>query len=200
MPFINLIEEQRLAQRRESAKAKTALVVLAGVAGFVMIGCGFFFVVGESFDGEISAMKKEAEKVKPLLTEIEGVNKQIAMMAPKLTTLKSAQELTAKWDSILNHLTIQTPKGIYMTSLRCQAADPSKPIEVTFSGMSTQLQTVGEFILRMQGCEQLEGVALKNTQERLMASTTGIEFDVLAGVAGSVEEVKVKDEAKEASK
>jgi|CXWL01.1.fsa_nt_gi Tfp pilus assembly protein PilN len=200
MPFINLIEEQRLAQRRESAKARTALVVLASVAGLVMIGCGFFFVIGEALDGEISAMKAEADKVKPLLTEIESVHKQVAQMGPKLTTLKSARELTSKWDSILNHLTIQTPSGIYMTSVRCQAADPSKPIEVTFSGISTQLQTVGEFILRMQGCEQLNGVALKDTQERMLASATGIGFDVLADVEGSIEEVKVKDESKEASK
>lgn len=200
MPFINLIEEQRLAQRREGTRAKTALFVLSGVAGLTVVGCGFLFLAGEALDSEVVRLKNEAAKVKPMLEEIESVNNEVASMEPKLRTLESAQELTLRWDEILNHLTVQTPGEIYLTNLRCQASDPAKPIEIQFSGMGQRLQTIGEFILRLQSCGQLETVNLKNTQEKMIANATGIEFDILANVAGTVVEDKAKNEEKEATK
>jgi Tfp pilus assembly protein PilN len=200
MPFINLIEEQRLAKRREGTKARTALFVLSGVTGLAVVGCGFLFLAGEALEGEASRLTTEAAKVKPMLDEIDTVNNDIAVMGPKLTTLENAQELTLKWDKILNHLTVQTPKEIYLTNLRCNASDPTKPIEIDFSGMGQRLQTIGEFILRIQSCDQLENVNLKNTQEKMVSNATGIEFDILANVAGTATEDKTKNEEKETKK
>lgn len=188
MPFINLIEEQRIARKREQAKSRTALVVLTCVSGLSFVGCGFLFLISEALNHEISHMKNEAAKVKPIQDEIAGVREQVSLMAPKLASLESAQKLTTKWDTILNHLTVQTPSELWLTEIRCQATDPTKAIEVDFKGMGQRLQTIGEFILRLQGCEELEGVALKNTAEKLVSQSSGIEFDVVANVVGTVEE------------
>lgn len=194
MPFINLIEEQRIQERRESSKAKTSLLVLCGVTGLSLVGCGFLFLANEAIDGEVARMKNEANKTKPLMEQIDSINASIAAMEPKTKTLESAQELTMKWDQALQHLTVQTPKEIYLTNIRSMSSDPSKPIELTVSGMGQRLQTIGEFILRMQGCKQLESVSLKTTQEKMVNTSTGIEFDITANLAGTVEEEKTKKE------
>ena len=75
-----------------------------------------------------------------------------------------------------------------------------KPIEIQFTGLGQRLQTIGEFILRLQGCKQLEAVSLKNTQEKVITTSSAIEFDVLANVVGTADEEKTKDEEKEETK
>lgn len=200
MPFINLIEEQRIAEKREQAQSRTALMVLSSVCALGAVGCGFMWLAIEGLDSEAAALQKEADKVRPLQEQISDVQSLIGAMGPKFNTLENAQKLTGKWDVVLNHLTTQTPREIWLTNIRTQASDPTKPIEVSFIGMGQQLQTIGEYMLRLQTCEMLQSVGLKFTQEKMVSERTGIEFEITSQLAGSAEEEKVADESKEASK
>lgn len=196
MPFINLIEEQRLAKRQAGSKARTGLIAFVATTSLALATCGYFLLQAESLDQEATRLRNEAAKNEPIQKEIDLAKSALNSMNPRLATLESAHEVTTKWETILNHLTVQTPREMWLTSIRCVASDPSKPIDVSFQGVASRLDNVGEFILRMQGCEQLENVALKFTQEKVLANSVGIEFDVTSQVAGTAEAV-AKDEEKE---
>lgn len=196
MPFINLIEEQRIQRRADVGKSRTALIVFSLVTAVTTIGTGSIFLASEALDASIATLQNEAKKRKPMIDEIESAQTDLSKMNPKITTLENAHAITAKWDRILNHLTVQTPQEIWLTNLRVTAIDMTKPIEITFNGMGSELNKIGEYILRLQSCEDLEGVSLKYTQEKLAATGVGIEFEINATVAGSAEEEEVLDEDK----
>ncbi|MFQ3588091.1 MAG: hypothetical protein SNJ74_12780 [Fimbriimonadaceae bacterium] len=198
MPMINLIEEQRLALKRAEAKTRLAFFAFVVVLGLAVVGNGALLFVGEVTNAEASRLRAKAQMQKPLTTQIEAAQKVLAEMTPRLTTLQNAQEFTNKWSRILTHLTKQTPENITMSGIRANAADPSKPIAVTFMGTSTKLETVGEFLLRLQLCEDLESIQLRFAQERTTTGPRMIEFETAADIKDTAEQ-RAKDE-KEAEK
>jgi Tfp pilus assembly protein PilN len=200
MPFINLIEEQRLAIRQGRAKARTGMLVFIATTTVSVLGCGWLFLESENMTSEIARLQNEARKSEPVIKQIEAAQAEVAALGPKLNTLENAIETTGKWETVLSHLTTQTPKGLWLTNVRCVSSDPSKPIEVNFQGISARLDTIGEFILRMQGCKELENVNLKYTQEKMLASGQGIEFEVNSSLAGTAEEVAKNEESTEEKK
>lgn len=196
MPFINLIEEQRISLKLEQRKARTALIACSLVGVFTVLGCGMLWLESEGLDSAIVKLEQDAAKVEPLMNEIQLANDGLAKMGPKMETLENAHEMTGKWNRILNHLTVQTPKELWLTGIRATGADVTKPIDVTFVGVGSELNKIGEYILRLQGCEELENVNLKFTQEKLVAKGMGIEFEITSGIAGTGEEApKNEDEA-----
>lgn len=196
MPFINLIEEERLARKRAEQKTRFAFLGFVGSLGLSVFGAGVLLFMNEALGSEVSKLRSEAQKQAPLMSEIEANTKSLSELTPRLSTLEDAQEATNRWSDILNHLTTQTPVGVTLTGVRCVASDPTKPIEANFTGISKQLDIIGETILRLQGCERLENVNLRFAQERLTADNRNIEFEINSTLAGTAEQ-KPKDESKE---
>jgi Tfp pilus assembly protein PilN len=198
MPFINLIQEHVLAGKRERKRAQMALTCFV-VATCLAVGAnGYCLYQGESLESQIAVLKQENEKHKGMLAQIEQNRLELLDLAPRLKTLSNAQVMTQRWSTILDHLSKQTPPGAWLTSVRSQGSDPSKPLQTSFQGLSSRQELVGEFILRLQACKELENVNLKFTAEKIVNTGKGIEFDVSAEVAGTAE-AKPKDELKENS-
>lgn len=194
MPLINLIQEQRLTHKANERKARLFLFGLAGSVGLSMTGFGFLMFQGDQLSSEESRLKAKAQKVAPLANEIDTLKAQISDIGPKLTTLTNAQETTGKWTRILGHLTQHTPPQTWLTGMRCTATDPTKPIQLIFAGMSSRQELVGEFILRLQGCDDLDKVELKFTQEKIVSNARNIEFELSTDIKGTAEEKPVKEE------
>lgn len=190
MPLINLIEEQRLSLKASRTKARNALIALSVVGVVSAFGCGLLWLESESLDTEVNKLRQDVEKVKPLLADIEDKKNTIAKVEPKLTTLENAHGISGKWNRVLNHLTVQTPPELWLTAIRTVATDATKPIEVSFIGVSSELNKVGEYILRLQSCPDMESVSLKFTQEKVISNGVGIEFEINSALAGTAEEVK----------
>jgi len=198
MPFINLIQEHVLAAKKERKRARVALscfcfaTLLAGAANAYCIW------QSEALDSDIAKIKADTDKNKDMIAQIDDNRRQLLDLAPRLKTLSDAQMMTQRWSTILEHLSKQTPPGAWLTSMRTQGTDPTKPLSTSFQGLSTRQELVGEFILRLQACPELENVNLKFTQEKIVTNGKGIEFDVSADIAGTAES-KPKDEQKENS-
>lgn len=197
MPLINLIEEQRQEAKRLDSKVRLAFLTFVGTAGLSAVGFGFMLFRAESIAGDVARLKADAQKLKPLTTEIKANQKVLDELTPRLKTLEDARATSARWDRILAHLARNTPSPLWLTDMRATFNDPTKPVQTSFVGLSEHLEPVGEFIMRLQACSDLENVNLKYAQEKVAAQGKGIEFAIDASVTGTAEEKPKKSAKKE---
>src|SRR5690348_6167659 len=136
MPFINLIHEQRVAAERADRKSKLFFLAFVGV---MLSSVGAFSLVtfdkAKVHDAE-AALNDQIERAKPLIAQTSANTMETNKLTPRLKTLQDAQADTQRWDRVLNYLTTQTPPQAWLTSVRCNAGDPKKPINVTFQGVA----------------------------------------------------------------
>lgn len=185
MPQINLIYERRAAIRRREAQARAGLLVLAGSLGLTAIFSGVILVQTQMARGEEDRLRAELKRLAPIAKQIELNAAETDRLNPRLTTLEDARKATGRWHRILEHLTVNVPKETWLVYLRTTADDPSKPVEVTVSGMGTEQAPIGDLLLRTQNCPDLEDVALKYTEERVTQNVKAIQFEFMANVAGT---------------
>lgn len=194
MPFINLIAEQRLAAKKEEQKAKMFFMTFVSTAGLSLAAFAFFLIRAESLDNQEADLKAQALKAVPLINKIEEVQARYTDLGPRLKTLEDAQKTTQRWNNVLQHVAKTIPDNTWLTTLRATTPDPTKPISIGFVGMTDRQELVGEFMLRLQQCTDLEKVELKFTQEKVITNYRLIEYQVDAELAGTAE--KPKDEGK----
>lgn len=196
MPFINLIQEQQFTVRQNERKSRGLFFTFAGVLCSSVLAAGYLFIEAGQLADKEQQLKQKLEKLQPQIQQTEVNSRQIAVIAPKLTTLESAQKTTQKWTRILDHLSRNMPDSVWLTNLRCVASDPTKPIQLTLNGLSVTQEGVGDLILRTQRSAELENVQLKFTQEKIVETSKGIEFEIAADLVGTAAK-KVVDEQKE---
>lgn len=197
MPLINLIQEQRLAEKKNEQAARLFFMTFAASAVFSIVGLGFLTYLRESAEGEQAALKAKAQELKPTLDEIDSNLGEYAKLAPRVKTLEDAQETTNRWNRIMAHLSTQTPTETWLTQIRAFQSDPKQPVQVSFIGLSTKQELIGEYILRLQGCADLLNVGLKFSQEKNVQLGRQLEFEVSADIDGTVEERERNETAKE---
>lgn len=194
MPLINLIQEQRYSLKRGEAKARSLFLGFVGVTGLSVLMFGLLYFETDAARREASQLKANVKKVEPIVKAIDADELAYSQMSPRVKTLEDAQAITNKWVGILDHLATQTPKNTWLTSIRCSASDGTKPISVSFAGLSDKQDLVGELILRLQNSPHLENVSLRYTQEKVIEKGTGIEFEISVDIADSIE---LKEKPKE---
>ena len=138
----------------------------------------------------------QIEHANPIIEQTLNNQRQTKMLMPRLTTLENAQETTERWSRVLEHVSTQTPPQVWLTGVRCQAPDPTKPILVSFQGLSLSQEPVGELILRLQNCADLDRLTLKYTQEKLIEQSKATEFMVEADLVGTARQVTQEEDAK----
>ncbi|HTQ09338.1 MAG TPA: PilN domain-containing protein, partial [Fimbriimonadaceae bacterium] len=143
---------------------------------------------------QTSNITAEIKKNAPITKQIDQNGKDLAELTPRLKTLQDAAVSTGRWDRILTHLTVQTPTATWLTGIRCEASDPTKPVQVDFSGIGASQSPIGEFMLRLQNLDDLDDVNLKFTNEKLISASKAIEFEIDANLTGTAEQ-KVKADA-----
>jgi Tfp pilus assembly protein PilN len=197
MPLINLIQEQRLATKRVRRKARVLFFtfVATSVAATGSFGTLLFF--SESLQAEQVRLQTQFSKLEPLVEETRQKEELYSELSPRLKTLEDATATTARWGRILTHLTSHTPENLWLTSLKAQVSDPTKPVSLGFSGMAQRQEHVAEFILRLQNCSDLDNVGLRYTQEKVVTNGKGIEFDVSSDIVGSETERPKKADQEE---
>jgi len=194
MPYVNLIQEQRLAAQANESKARSFFFVFVGALVTSGLAYGFFSMDAMLISHQTSNIKAEIKKNAPITKQIDQNSKDLADLTPRLKTLQDAAVSTGRWDRILNQLTVQTPENSWLTGLRCEASDPTKPIDVQFTGIAASQTPIGEFMLRLQNIDDLENVNLKFSNAKLISASKAIEFEVDADLTGTAEQ-KVKADA-----
>jgi Tfp pilus assembly protein PilN len=195
MPLINLIQEQRLAARKNEQQARFFFMAFAGSAALSVVALGFLTFLRESAESEQSSLRAKAQKLQPMLDEIAKHQAEYGKLAPRVTTLTDAQETTNRWNRVLAHLSTQTPTETWLTQMRASQPDLKQPVQISFIGLSSRQELIGEFILRMQGSPDLKDVGLKFSQEKNVQFGAQLEFEVSAGLDGTIEE-RERDETK----
>jgi Tfp pilus assembly protein PilN len=187
MPVINLIQEQRLARKRNESKTRTFTFAFLGAAAASVLGFGFFFVQSAMLHAEKSRLEAQLERNAPLVKQIQEYQRLYGEIAPRLKTLEDAQMVSGRWGRIMTHISRQTPKPTWLTAMRVQANDPTKPISLSLVGVAPAQEPISEFILRMQNSKDLENVNLKFTQEKMVNTLKAVEFEVTADIVGTAE-------------
>jgi len=196
MPFINLIQEQRSGIRQQERRARAFFFAFGTVTCLSVLSFGFLLLQTEQSQSEINRLQREFQKLEPVVKQTEANDAELRDLAPKLTTLENAQAATERWGRILDHLSRNIPQGMWLTNLRCVAIDPTKPIQLTMTGLTSSQDSVGDLILRLQSCKDLQNVLLKFTQEKMVENSKAVEFEVGADIVGT-EEKKALSEARE---
>lgn len=193
MPLINLIQEQRLAAKKNERKNQALLMTCAGVGALAFLGVGYFMFETSRLNAKADTLEQLKVKLEPTIKQVDFNNGEIAKLKPRLETLLQAQKNTEQWSKILDHLTKNTPSGTWLTSIKAAQQDKTKPLVVTVTGLSGSLEAVGMFQIRLEACEQLENASLKYTQERFADNGKQIEFEIQSELVGSKPAEKPKE-------
>jgi Tfp pilus assembly protein PilN len=196
MPLINLIQEQRLAARKNEQRARAFFLTFA--VTFVAAGgaYGLVYIQDENLKSEEAKLRNQLRTNEPLIAEIEKNDAESAKLTPRLKTLEDAQLISERWNKIMRHVATQSPPNMWLTAMRATASDPTKPISLSLVGVGPFQEPIGEFMLRLQNCADLEAVTLKYTQEKILATGRGIEFEISADIVGTAEEQPKNEEEK----
>ena len=190
MPLINLIESQILSKRREESNLRISKVTLIGTSS--VIGLSYFVLLAQgvglnSQQHQIEAMLK---KLKPIQEQIDTNKKEESNLSPKLKTLVSARVLTNRWANLMQHLAVNTPDDVWLTSFKAAGPDPEKPIHITFDGVGRSQTDVSQMMMRTQNSRDLESVNLVTTQEKLFDKLSAIEFEMGGDIVDTAEKKK----------
>lgn len=185
MPLINLIHEQRALVRRREQQARIGFLILTGSVGIGVFGSAALLLQTAFIRSEKARLNSELQRLEPLSREIVTNGNEMGRLQPRVKTLEDARKMTDRWRAILTHLTVNTPRETWLTTLRAVGDDPNKPVTLTFDGMGLAQAPIGELLLRTQNCEDLKNVRLNFTEERVTNQTKAISFEFLADVTGT---------------
>jgi Tfp pilus assembly protein PilN len=173
--------------------SQTALVAAGSV-----VGIAYLLVRGQGalIAAEEKGIQIKLKKLKPMLKAIDEQKRIIADLEPRLETLSSARDLTSRWGRLLNHITVNTPPDVYLTAIRADSSQPDQPIKVTFVGTGKSQSDASQFVLRCQNSQDLEGVNLIQSQEKLLRSMSAIEFEIAGSIVGTAPKPVAEDGAK----
>lgn len=192
MPYVNLIQEDRLAKAARDRKVRLLGLSCVIIGGLSFLGAGFFTFEAARLNNQITALEQTKEKIQPYIEQVEKNNAEIGQLTPRISTLTSAQERTLQWSRILDHLSTNMPDGVWLTAVTCQRQLPTEPIAVALKGYSTSNESVGYLIMRLEMSSDLEKNELIFTQERRTEKGAALEFEVKGRLVGSAPEEKAK--------
>lgn len=197
MPFINLIESDLILAKKASQQLRLSQAAL--IASASVVGIAYLAVLGQSamLAAEQSSVQSKLKKLKPLLKSIDEDKRIVADLEPRLKTLEDARDLTSRWGRLLNHITVNTPQDVYLTAIRSDSSQPEQPIKVTFIGTGKSQSDASQFALRCQNSQDLEGLKVVGSSEKLLRTVSAIEFEVAGSIVGTAPKTTKEEAAAE---
>ncbi|MEI6511711.1 MAG: hypothetical protein WCO51_00350 [bacterium] len=179
MPLVNLISIQRASKRATEKRAQLLFFCWIVEVVLFLFGSGFLMWRTGVFQAQISELGAREQQLAPFQKQISQAEQQIATIQPKLTTLLNAQADTERWQRILGHISISMPPRTWITSVRSEMPKDSKDLSiVTVGGFAADQELVGDVMLRLNTCTDLNKIELKYTQQKQLITASGIEFEL----------------------
>ena len=186
MPSINLIAEQRAQKRAAEKKARNWFFALVSVSTAGFLAFGFLFLRVESLKANARGLESQIEKLRPVRDEIDANKTTLAELQPKLTILADAQKTTQRWWRIFDHIGKAIPPQTWISNLKSsQPNDMTKPVEITWTGMSADQTLIGNLMDGLSACPELGMVSLRYTEQKHAVQGVGIEFSIVSIVPGT---------------
>jgi len=162
------------------------------------LAVGALWLKGMSLSGEISDLKAQAEALQPLKDEIAAKHQSLTELQPRLETLTTARHDTERWSRVLDHMSLAMPQDTWLINVVATQGSDEKPVDVTWTGMSSEQNLVGDLMLRMQQSPDFANVVLKYTDTKVTTYGMGIEWQITTEVSGT--DSKITALTKEATK
>lgn len=194
MPNINLIQEKRLAARQKAKQVQFALLGTMGVGAVCVLGAIALFLDATRMNLQAGALEQRKLELEPTLKELEANQAALETMRPRIETLDTARKDSTKWEEVLVYLTTNTPNDTWLTSVKAFKQDVTTPMILTFNGVSTKQEFVGDFQYRLGLCSELENPTLKYTQQKFSDKGQMLEFELTADMKGTVQEAETATE------
>lgn len=196
MPLINLIQEQRLEARSRQRKIQGAMVGTLGVGALCLVATAALLLDATRLNIQANALEQKKKELEPLIKELNEKEAKLERLTPRLETLETATVDSAKWERVLQHLSVNTPAQTWLTSVKAFQPDPNKPLVLTFNGISTTQEAVGELQLRLEQANDLENAQLRFTQPKFSETGRQFEFEISSEMVGTKAEEETASEVK----
>ena len=194
MPLVNLIKEDRLAAAHKERQVRLLLIACVVIGASSFLGSGLLAFESQKLQAAGTQLVATQAKLDPYLGQVDANENSIDQMQPKIQILSDAVDQTKRWARILDHLEINMPDGVWLTSVTCTRMVQTQPITFTLKGFSTSQESVGLLILRLGLSKDLDNAQLKFTQERRTEDGKALEFEVTSDLVGTAPEApKVKE-------
>lgn len=197
MSMINLIANERAQRRKQQGRTRIMGFFWLGMVVLAVGGYFFAALYIASIESKTRALDAELQELEPARKQIAKLEGEIARLTPQLATLVAAQSDTGRWQRILTHISFNSPEFLWLHTIRTnERAGSTGPYTLTLGGTAASQQLVGEFMLRLNNCPDLERIELKFTQEKTLdAWTNAVDFEVSALIKGT--ELPTPNEKKE---
>lgn len=183
MPTINLISISRAAKRASERQTQALFFTWIVEGALFASAFGFLLWRDASLEAQVAEVNARAQTLAPIEQQVQLLTAQGAEIQPKLTTLLSARHDTERWERILTHISVNTPAHTWVTSLRSELPkDEKSPSKVTMTGFASDQNLVGEIMMRLNACSDLQNIELKYTQAKTIAAAIGVEYEILTAV------------------
>lgn len=195
MPLINLIHEQRLLIRLRERQVRALGLVSVGLGGIAFLTASYFLFNTARYQLMSGALEAKKHAMAPMLQQLKQNELDQKVMEPKLTSLSNATKATQQWYRIMDHIAVNVPKGAWLYNWKCNQMTTGEDvgINIVFNGYSLDHDAIGELLLRLEACPDLENVTLKFSQERQVDKNEILEFEISTYLAGSRKSKKVKE-------
>ncbi|MCH8978413.1 MAG: PilN domain-containing protein [Armatimonadetes bacterium] len=193
MPFVNLIKEDRLAAAIRDRKIRLLALACVAISAVSFVGAAYFTFEAARQNSKVAQLEQTKKRIQPYIDQVNKNQAEIDKLRPRMQTLTSAQGRTQQWSRILDHLSHNMPKGVWLTRVSCQRMTPADPVQVSLTGLSTTNEAVGYLIIRLEASEDLQDSELVFTQERRTEKGKALEFEIKGKLVGSAPAKKTKE-------
>lgn len=178
MPNINLIALRRAEKKRIEQNTRRLFIGLAAeVAALVLLVsyCGARQIALRSALAEASA---ELQKLQPTLDLIAQIEKEAAVLKPKLDTLVSAKADTLRWRAMLQIVSQSIPSSTWLSAIA--SSGEGTDATITLTGTAGSQALVGETMTRLGSFPVFDKVDLRFTQMSTDATNTAqrVSFEI----------------------
>jgi Tfp pilus assembly protein PilN len=185
MPLINLIQEQRFGARRRAQQARALFLAFAGIVVASTLANLWIILERGQLGNEEAQLLRQKERLAPIIKQIRTQETALAELRPRLATLEAAQKTIVRWSQILDEVAASIPPDAYLTSVRCDQADPQRPVVMTLIGLTDSQEAAGVIMLNLQKSQNLANLSLKMTQGKQIEARRAIEFQLTAEIKGT---------------
>ena len=108
-----------------------------------------------NLQNEVSRVKSEVERERPLLTKIGGLEQKQAIVNTKINALKSIQVSKKRWVVLFENVSSVLPPNMWLTSLNQVSED-----NLEMKGMTFDFSEVAEYMVKLEKQASVEKVSL----------------------------------------
>ena len=166
---INLLPPEYRKVKKDLSWITDRRVVYSTIAIIIAV-VGFFFAkiqIDESItslENEVTRVKAEVERERPLLKKIGDLEQKQAIVNTKINALKSIQVSKKRWVVLFENVSSVLPPNMWLTSLNQVSED-----NLEMKGMTFDFSEVAEYMVKLEKQVSIEKVSL------LTISTTKVD-------------------------